>query len=70
VVNHMLHSATRRAEALGWRYEAHLRGLERCSINLTTTDYYVVRMCSCDTRTLVSFGDAARSITNLDYMFP
>ena len=37
VVKHMLRAAARRAEALGWRYEAHLRGLERCNINLTTT---------------------------------
>ncbi|MDQ2998223.1 MAG: hypothetical protein M3R61_14395 [Chloroflexota bacterium] len=25
-------------KALGWRYEAHLRGLDMCSINLTTTE--------------------------------
>src|SRR4051794_20074324 len=37
VVNHSLHAAARRAEALGWRYQAHRRGLEQCSINLTTT---------------------------------
>ena len=37
VVNYRLHSAARRAEALGWRYEAHRRGLEMCSINLPTT---------------------------------
>jgi hypothetical protein len=40
VVNHMLHSAARRPKGLGWRYEAHLRGLELCNINLTTTDFY------------------------------
>jgi hypothetical protein len=34
----MLHSAARRPKGLGWRYEAHLRGLELCNINLTTTD--------------------------------
>jgi len=39
VVNHSLHAAARRAEALGWRYKAHRRGLERCSINLTTTEF-------------------------------
>jgi len=38
VVNHMLHSAARRPKGLGWRYEAHLRGLDMCSINLTSTN--------------------------------
>jgi hypothetical protein len=32
----MLHSA-RRAKALGLHYEARLRGLELCAINLTST---------------------------------
>jgi hypothetical protein len=39
VVNHMLHSAARWPKGLGWRYEAHLRGLELCNINLPTTDF-------------------------------
>jgi hypothetical protein len=27
------------AEGLGWRYEAHRRGLDMDNINLTTTDF-------------------------------
>jgi len=38
VVNHMLYAVARRAEALGYGYEARLRGREMCSINLTTTE--------------------------------
>jgi hypothetical protein len=37
VVKHLLHRATRRPKGLGWRYEAHLRGLGMGNINLTTT---------------------------------
>ena len=33
----MLYSAARRPKGLGWRYEAHRRGLDMCSSNLTTT---------------------------------
>jgi hypothetical protein len=29
----------RRAQACGWRYEAHRRGLAMGTINLTTTDF-------------------------------
>jgi hypothetical protein len=36
LVNQMLH-ITRRAKALGLHYEARLRGLELCAINLTST---------------------------------
>jgi hypothetical protein len=38
----MLYSAARRPKGLGWRYEAHLRGLELCNINLTTTNISLV----------------------------
>ena len=37
LVNQMLHTA-RRAKALGYGYEARLRGLELCDILLTNTD--------------------------------
>ena len=37
VVNYRLHIAARRAEALGWRYEAHRRGLDMCRVYLPIT---------------------------------
>jgi hypothetical protein len=37
VVKHMPHLCCRRPKGLGWHYEAHLRGLEMCNINLTIT---------------------------------